>query len=118
MLIGTIFALLYAYSVRFLSVSMNTLQPGLNKIPREIDWTSSMFGKNNFYTCIHIHVPMLYRTIITAFLLVFIDIIKELSATLILRPFNFETISTRTYDLIMDERYREAASPALIIMRL
>ena len=118
MLIGTIFALLYAYTIRFLSVSMSTLESGFNKIPREIDWISSTLGHSNWKTCISIHIPILLKTIVTAFLLVFIDVVKELSATLIIRPFNFETIATRTYDLIIDERYREAASPALIIMSI
>ncbi|MBQ4875133.1 MAG: iron ABC transporter permease [Rickettsiaceae bacterium H1] len=118
MLIGTIFALLYAYMVRFLSVSTNTLESGFGKIPREIDWISSTLGHSGWKTCLSVHMPILLKTIITAFLLVFIDIVKELSATLIVRPFNFETIATRTYDLIMDERYREAAFPALIIMSI
>ena len=118
MLIGTIFALLYAYTVRFVSVSIGTMESGFSKIPREIDWISYTLGYGDFKTCVSIHMPILSKTIITAFLLVFIDIIKELSATLIIRPFNFETISTRTYDLIMDERYKEAASPALIIMMI
>lgn len=115
MLVGTMFSLLYAYTVRFLSISMGAMESGFNKVPREIDWTSHMLGYNIWRTCFSIHIPMLFKSIMAAFLLIFIDVIKELSATLIVRPFNFETITTRTYDLIMDERYREAAFPALII---
>ena len=118
MLIGTTFALLYAYTIRFLSVSMGAMESGFSKIPREFDWASSMLGHNSYKTCISIHVPMLIKSIIVAFLLTFIDVVKELSATLIVRPFNFETVATRTYDLIMDERYREASFPALVLMMI
>ena len=118
MLIGTTFALLYAYTIRFLSVSMGAMESGFNKIPREFDWVSSMLGHNNYKTCISVHIPMLIKSITVAFLLTFIDVVKELSATLIVRPFNFETVATRTYDLIMDERYREASFPALVLVMI
>ncbi len=116
MLIGTFCALLYAYTIRFLSVSIGTLEAGFNKIPREIDWVSFTLGHKGWSTCVSVHLPMMFKTFCTAFLLVFVDVVKELSATLIIRPFNFETIATRTYDLIMDEQYREASAPALFIM--
>lgn len=118
MFIGTFFALMYSYSFRFLSLGTNTLQAGFDKVPKELEWNLKLMGKNTFFNSFNIFFPMLARSFFSGFILIFLDIIKELPATLIIRPFNFETMSTRVYELVLDERYYDAAVPALIITGL
>ncbi|AAZ68205.1 Binding- protein-dependent transport systems inner membrane component [Ehrlichia canis str. Jake] len=115
-LIGTTFGLIYAYVFRFLAVSLGPIESGLNKIPREIDWSSLLMGHNVISTCFNVHIPMIRKSILVGFLLVFVDVIKELAATLIIRPFNFDTMATLMYELISDERYADAAPYALVIV--
>ncbi|QLK58494.1 iron ABC transporter permease [Ehrlichia ruminantium] len=115
-LIGTIFGLMYSYVFKFLAVSLGPIESGLNKVPREIDWSSSLMGHNVISTCINVHIPMIQKSVVVGFLLVFVDVIKELAATLIIRPFNFDTMTTRMYELVSDERYTDAAPYALIIV--
>ncbi len=115
-LIGTIGALLYSYIFRFFAISFKTIETGLSKIPNEIDWTSYTIGHGPIATCINIHTPLIKKSVLFSFLLVFIDIMQELTATLIIRPFNFETLTTRMYELICDERYMDAAPLAMIIV--
>ena len=115
-LIGTTFGLIYSYVFRFLAVSLGPIESGLNKIPKEIDWSSSLMGHDIISTCFNVHIPMIKKSILVGFLLVFVDVIKELAATLIIRPFNFATMATRMYELISDERYTDAAPYALVIV--
>ncbi len=115
-LIGTIGALIYSYIFRFFAIAFNAIECGLKKIPEEIELTAYTMGHGPISTCLNVHIPLIKRSILSGFLLVFMDTIKELTATLILRPFNFETISTRIYELVSDERYREAAPFSLIII--
>lgn len=115
-LIGTIGALLYSYIFRFFAISFKTIETGLSKIPNEIDWASYTMGYSPTATCINVHIPLIKRSILFSFLLAFIDIIQELTATLIIRPFNFETLTTRMYELICDERYMDAAPLAIVIV--
>jgi iron(III) transport system permease protein len=115
-LIGTIVALIYSYLFRFFAIAFNAIECGLKKIPEEIELTAYTIGHGPISTCLNVHIPLIKRSILSGFLLVFMDTIKELTATLILRPFNFETISTRIYELVSDERYREAAPFSLIIV--
>lgn len=75
-----------------------------------------MLGQNTFKTFIKIDIPMLKPAIISSFVLVFIDIIKELPLTLLLRPFNFNTLATRTFDYVTDEMLQEALVPAIVII--
>ena len=115
-LIGTVLGLLYSYTFRFLAAAVGPIESGLNKIPKEIDWSSRLMGHGSIYTCLNVHIPMLKKSILVGFLLVFIDTIKELSATLIIRPFNFETMATRIYELVGDERQMDAAPYALAMV--
>ncbi|WP_410519522.1 ABC transporter permease [Candidatus Anaplasma sp. TIGMIC] len=117
-LIGTVAGLLYSYTFRFLAASIGPIESGLNKIPREVDWSSRLMGHGAIATCINVHIPMLKKSILVGFLLVFIDSIKELSATLIIRPFNFETMATRIYELVGDERQMDAAPYALAMVAI
>ncbi|MDJ1184957.1 iron ABC transporter permease [Roseofilum sp. BLCC_M143] len=116
LLSGTIFALIFAYLVRFLAVAFGTIESSLGKITPNLDYASRSLGYGVTETLWYIHVPMMRGGLLTAGILVFVDVMKELPATLIIRPFNFDTLAIRTYQLASDERLAEAAGPALAIV--
>lgn len=116
LLSGTLVAVLFAYVVRFLPVAMNTLDAGLGKIKPTMDDAGRSMGYTAWQLLRRIHIPMLRGSLLTAALLVFVDVLKELPATLILRPFNFNTLAIRTYELANQERLAEAAVSALMIV--
>ncbi len=116
LLSGTLFAVVFAYLVRFLPVAMNTLDAGMGKIKTSMDDAGRSMGLNSLQVLRRIHLPMLKGSLLTASLLLFVDVLKELPATLILRPFNFNTLAIRTYELANQERLAEAASSALMIV--
>jgi iron(III) transport system permease protein len=113
---GTLVAVVFAYIVRFLPVAMNTVDAGLSKIRPSMDDAGRSMGMGSWQILRRIHVPMLRGSLLTASLLVFVDVLKELPATLILRPFNFNTLAIRTYELANQERLTEAAASALMIV--
>jgi iron(III) transport system permease protein len=116
LLSGTLVALVFAYVVRFLAVSLQTVDSGLARIRPSIDESARSLGKRPAQVLHRIHLPMLRGSLATALLLVFVDVLKELPTTLILRPFNFNTLAVRTYELASDERLADAALPALAIV--
>ncbi|MEX1197724.1 MAG: iron ABC transporter permease [Pseudohongiellaceae bacterium] len=116
LLSGTLVAVLFAYVVRFLPVAMNTIDAGLGKIKPTMDDAGRSMGYTAWQLLRRIHIPMLRSSLLTASLLVFVDVLKELPATLILRPFNFNTLAIRTYELANQERLAEAAASALMIV--
>jgi iron(III) transport system permease protein len=116
LLSGTVIALLFAYVVRFLSVSLQSVESGLTKIRPSIDESARSLGQSPMGVLRRIHLPILKGSVLTALLLVFVDVLKELPTTLILRPFNFNTLAVRTYELASDERLADAATPALAIV--
>lgn len=113
---GTLFALLLAYSVRFLAVSLHSVEAGLERIKPSMDNAARSLGCSPLQVLQKVHVPLLRGSVLTALLLVFVDVLKELPATLLLRPFNFNTLAVRTYELASDERLADAALPALAIV--
>jgi len=113
---GTLIAVVFAYIVRFLPVAMNTVEAGLGKIKPSMDDAGRSMGLGSWQILRRIHIPMLKGSLLTAALLVFVDVLKELPATLILRPFNFNTLAIRTYELANQERLTEAAASALMIV--
>lgn len=113
---GTTAALLFAYTVRFLAVSLGAVQAGLDKIKPSLDYAARSLGRRPAEVLRQIHVPLLRTTVLTALLIVFVDVLKELPATLILRPFNFNTLAVRAYELASDERLTDAAVPSLMII--
>jgi iron(III) transport system permease protein len=113
---GTLVAVVFAYIVRFLPVAMNTVEAGLGKIKPSMDDAGRSMGLGSWQILRRIHIPMLKGSLLTAALLVFVDVLKELPATLILRPFNFNTLAIRTYELANQERLTEAAASALMIV--
>jgi iron(III) transport system permease protein len=116
LLSGSAFAIVFAYTVRFLAVSAGSVESALQKITPSMDMASRSLGNSPGRTLVKVHLPMLRGTLITAELVVFVDCMKELPATLILRPFNFETLATYVYQFASDERLYHSALPALIIV--
>ena len=116
MLSGTLFALLFAYTVRFLAVSLGAVQSGLDKIKPNLDNAARSLGYNNTGVLHNIHVPLMHSSLLTALLIVFVDVLKELPATLILRPFNFNTLAVHAFELASDERLVDAAPASLMIV--
>ncbi|NEQ53478.1 MAG: iron ABC transporter permease, partial [Leptolyngbya sp. SIO3F4] len=113
---GTITALIFAYLVRFLAVALGTVESGLSKIRPTIDDAARSLGCTPTKTLIKIHTPLMTSSLLTALMLVFVDVMKELPATLVMRPFNFDTLAVRVYQYASDERLVEASAPALMIL--
>jgi iron(III) transport system permease protein len=109
-------ALIFAYLVRFLAVSFNAVESSLEKIKPSLDEASRSLGHSVSSTLLHVHTPLMWGGILTAVMLVFVDVMKELPATLIMRPFNFDTLAVQVYQYASDERLIEAAAPALTII--
>jgi iron(III) transport system permease protein len=116
LLSGTITVLVFAYLVRFLAVSYNTVESSLNRIKPNLDDAARSLGSGSTRTLLQVHAPLMSSSLITAAILVFVDVMKELPATLIVRPFNFDTLAIEVYRLAADERLAEAAAPALAIV--
>jgi len=113
---GTLFAMIFAYVVRFLSVSYNGINSSLQNISPNIDEASRSMGYSFSQILRKIHTPILSGSLLSAFLLVFVDVMKELPATIIIRPFNFDTLAVQVYRLASDERLGESAGAALAIV--
>lgn len=113
---GGIAALVFAYLVRFLAVSMNAVDAAFVRVTGHIDDAARALGAAPARVLGRIHLPMLRGGLLTATLLVFVDTMKELPATLILRPFDVNTLAVRAYELASDERLADAATPALAIV--
>lgn len=116
LLSGTVLILLFAYLVRFLSLAFGTIEAGLSHVTSGMDEASRMLGRNQWQTLREIHVPLLRRSVFTAGLLVFVDVMKELPATLMLRPFNFGTLATRAFSYAAEERLQQASLWCLTIV--
>jgi iron(III) transport system permease protein len=113
---GTIAALVFAYLVRFLAIGTNAIDAGYQQIPRQMDDVARSLGETSMGVLRRIHLPQLHRSMMTAFVLIFVDVLKELPATLIVRPFNFDTLAVRVYQLAADERLAQASTGALVIV--
>ena len=113
---GSAFILIYAYVVRFLAVSFNALEASLGKVTPSMDAASRTLGKTAGATLRRVHTPIMRGSLLAAGILVFVDVMKELPATVILRPFNFDTLAVRVHNLAADERLAEAATSSLAIV--
>jgi iron(III) transport system permease protein len=116
LLSGTAAAVVFAYLVRFNAVALGAIESGLAKVTRNMDDAARTLGQAPGGVLMRVHVPILKGSILTALILVFVDVLKELPATLLLRPFNFNTLATRVYELAADQRFEEASLPALTIV--
>lgn len=116
LLTGGIAALVYAYLVRFFAVSLQAVDAGLSKIRPNMDSAARSLGLGPAATLMRVHAPLLWRSALAAGLLVFVDVMKELPATFVMRPFNFDTLAVQAYNLASDERLAEASTAALTIV--
>ncbi|NES75342.1 MAG: iron ABC transporter permease [Okeania sp. SIO1H4] len=113
---GTITALVFAYLVRFMAVAFGAVESSLLKIKPSLDDASRSLGYGATKTLVKVHAPMMWGGLLTGAMLTFVDVMKELPATMVIRPFNFDTLAVRVYNLASDERLTEAAGPALAIV--
>ncbi len=116
LLTGGIAALVFAYLVRFLAVSLNTVDASLGKIRPSMEDAARSLGEGPIGTLLRVHAPLMFGGLLAAGLLVFVDVMKELPATLVMRPFNFDTLAVQAYNYASDERLAESALPALTIV--
>ena len=116
LLTGSVVALLYGYLVRYFAVAYQTVEAGLARITPAMDASARSLGSTPADTFIRVHLPILQPSVLAACLLVFVDVMKELPATLVLRPFNFDTLAVIAYQMASDERLGQAALPALTIV--
>jgi iron(III) transport system permease protein len=116
LLSGTLVALLFAYAVRFLALGLQAVESGLARVRPSMDDAGRSLGLSPPAVVRRIHLPLIRPAVLTAMILVFVDVLKELPATLILRPFNFNTLAVRTYELASDERLADASGYALAIV--
>jgi len=116
MLIGSISGLIFSYVVRFLAVSWQPIDSSMAKLGSNINKASRTLSVSPLKSLIQLNYPILKKPLLIACLIVFIDISKELPLTLILRPFNFDTLSTLTYDLISQAQFFQSSVPSLLII--
>ena len=113
---ATSLGLVWAYLVRFCAVALQSMQSGYARIPASFDDSARMLGTGDVALLRRVHWPLLKRSAAAATLLVFVDVMKELPATLVLRPFNSDTLAVVAYQLARDERLGEAALPSLALV--
>lgn len=112
---GSIALLLVAYMIRFLAAAISAFESGSSAVNPNLDDAARVLGASAIKTAIRVHSPLLTPSLLTAGLIVFVDVMKELPATLILRPFNFDTLAVQAFRLASDERLDGAAVPSLVI---
>ena len=112
----TVWGLVWAYLVRFVSVALQSMQSGYARVPRSLDESARMLGAGGVELAARVHWPLLRRAGFAAALLVFVDVMKELPATIVLRPFNTDTLAVVANQLARDERLGEAALPSLALV--
>lgn len=113
---GSIWLLVAAYMVRFLAAALSAYEGGQSTVHSNMDAAARSLGQTPLGTLRRIHLPILTPSLLTALLIVFVDVMKELPATLIMRPFNFDTLAVQAYRLASDERLEGAAVPSLVIL--
>ncbi|MBN9365549.1 MAG: iron ABC transporter permease [Comamonadaceae bacterium] len=112
----TAVGIVWAYLVRFCAVALQSVQSGYARIPASFDDAARMLGTGGWGLLRRVHWPLLRRSTAAALLLVFVDVMKELPATIVLRPFNSDTLAVVAYQLARDERLGEAALPSLALV--
>jgi iron(III) transport system permease protein len=112
---GSIWLLIGAYMIRFLAAALGAYEGGIATISKNMDAASRVLGQSSIGTVRRVHAPLLTPSLLTAALIVFVDVMKELPATLIMRPFNYDTLAVQAFRLASDERLSGAAVPSLLI---
>ncbi len=115
---GSAIALVYAYNIRFLAVAFNSVESSLSKVKPHLDEASSSLGQGLWGTLWRVHTPLVRGGVLAGMVFLFVDTLKELPATIIMRPFNFDTLAVRVFQYASDERLYEASAPALAILLL
>ena len=115
-LTGSIAVLVYAYLIRFLGIALQTVEAGLSRVTPHMEDAARSLGMGSGATLARVHAPILRSSLVTAALLVFVDVMKELPATFVMRPFNFDTLAVQAYNLASDERLAEASTASLAIV--
>ena len=115
-LFGTLGVLVYAYVVRFLAITIKPLRAGLAKVPMSFDDAGALTGRSRLYTFLRVHTPLLRSAAVSSLIIVCIDLLKELPMTLVLRPFNFDTLAALAYEYALQDRLPEASLPSLMIV--
>jgi iron(III) transport system permease protein len=115
MLTGTVAALILAYAVRFFGIAQGAVDAAFGRISPSLPMAARSLGRSARGTLGAVYLPLMRGSVTTALLVVFVDCVKELPATLLLRPFNFNTLSTRLFELVSLERLGEAAPAALLV---
>jgi iron(III) transport system permease protein len=113
---ASVLGLIWAYLVRFCAVALQSIQSGYARIPSSLDDSARTLGVTGLALLSRVHAPLLKRSVFAAALLVFVDVMKELPATLVLRPFNTDTLAVVAFQLARDERLGEAALPSLALV--
>ena len=116
LLTGTWVTLVFAYMVRFMAVGYNPIESGMTRFSTSLDEAARSLGHSHWRNLLQINLPLLKGALVSALLLVFIDVLKELPLTLIMRPFNFDTLAIRAFEFASDERIAEAAPASLVII--
>jgi iron(III) transport system permease protein len=116
LLSGTLVAVVFGYAVRFLAVALNPIEAALARVTPSIAGAARVLGASPAEALRRVHMPLVAGGLSTAAILLVVEVIKELPATLLMRPFNFDTLAIRTYQMAADERLAEAALPALTIV--
>tara|TARA_B100000287_G_scaffold430577_2_gene486102 strand:+ start:1007 stop:2311 length:1305 start_codon:yes stop_codon:yes gene_type:complete len=114
--IGSLFVLIYAYTIRFMAVGKSPLKSSFEKHPESYDETAKNLGANTYKLFQKLHFPINKFALVVAFILIFIDVMKELPITLILRPFNFDTLATQTYEYAIEEMIPKSSVYSLTII--
>lgn len=113
---GTLVILVFAYLVRFMAVALGSIESGFGKISPTIDDASRSLRANKRQLMLGVHAPLMFKVLLTAILIIFVDVLKELPTTLVLRPFNFNTLAVNAFELASDEFLDEAALPSIFIV--
>ncbi|NIZ15440.1 iron ABC transporter permease, partial [Phaeobacter sp. HF9A] len=113
---GSIWLLVMAYVVRFMAAALGAYESGQATLHANMDAAARSLGQSPLGMLRRVHLPILTPSLLTALLIVFVDVMKELPATLIMRPFNFDTLAVQAHRLAADERLEGAAVPSLVIM--
>ena len=112
---GSIWLLIAAYMIRFLAAALGAYEGGIAAVSTNMDSAARVLGHGQWGVIRRVHVPILTPSLLTAGLIVFVDVMKELPATLIMRPFNYDTLAVQAFRLASDERLEGAAVPSLVI---
>lgn len=113
---GTLFVLVVALMIRFMAAGFNSIDSSMHRITRSIDEVSRLMGLSGIDTLYRVHLRILRTGAITAFILVFVDVMKEMPITLMTRPFGWDTLSIKIYELTSEGEWERAALPALVLV--